>query len=119
MLTQPQIWWRVPLLTAVSAVVLDLFIDPVAVAAGYWVWPVPGTVYFGIPLLTFAGWFVLMFLAPLTWITIAQRRQHGYWRKGALALGVLLPFMLTATVLSLLLNSLVAVCGLHQRPAGL
>ena len=113
MLTQPQLWWRVPLLTAVIAVVLDLFIDPVAVAAGYWVWYVQGSVYFGIPLLNFVGWFTLMFLAPLAWIPIAQRRQHGYWWKGALALAVLLPLMIAAIVLSLLLNSLVALLGLQ------
>jgi uncharacterized membrane protein len=40
-------------------VCLDLFIDPVAVATGYWVWFVPGEIYFGIPLLNFVGWFVL------------------------------------------------------------
>lgn len=33
MLSQHGLWWRVPLLTAVLAVVFDLFIDPVAVAA--------------------------------------------------------------------------------------
>jgi len=38
MLTQPKLWWQVPLLTGVIAVVLDLFIDPIAVVAGYWVW---------------------------------------------------------------------------------
>jgi len=34
MLTQPRLWWQVPLLTTLIAVVMDLFIDPVAVAAG-------------------------------------------------------------------------------------
>jgi hypothetical protein len=38
---------------------------------------VRGTVYFDIPLLNYVGWFVLMLLAPLTWILIA--RQH-HWR---------------------------------------
>ena len=61
-----------------EAVGLDLFIDPVAVKAGYWVWFVSGTVYYGIPLLNFVSWFVLMFLAPLAWIRIARQRQWGY-----------------------------------------
>ena len=55
MLTQPRLWWQVPLATGAIAVVLDLFIDPVAVAAGYWIWLVKGTVYYGIPLLNCVG----------------------------------------------------------------
>ena len=82
MLTQPRLWWQVPLATGAIAVVLDLFIDPVAVAAGYWIWLVKGTVYYGIPLLNYVGWFVLMFLTPLAWILIARQREWGYWRKG-------------------------------------
>jgi len=46
MLTQPQLWWQVPILTGVIAVTLDLFIDPIAVQAGYWVWFIKGTVYY-------------------------------------------------------------------------
>ena len=65
LLSQPCLGWRVPMATGIIAVALDLFIDPMAVVAGYWVWLVPGEVYFGIPLLNFVGWFVLMFLAPL------------------------------------------------------
>ena len=56
MLTQPRLWWQVPLATGAIAVVLDLFIDPVAVAAGYWVWLVKGTVYTAFPCsITWAG----------------------------------------------------------------
>jgi len=38
MLTQPQLWWQVPLVAGLMAVVLDLFIDPVegAVVLGHW-----------------------------------------------------------------------------------
>jgi len=35
MLTQRRLWWQVPLLAGIIAVVLDLFIDPIAVGAGY------------------------------------------------------------------------------------
>lgn len=35
------------------------------VAWGYWVWENPG-LYFGIPLVSFAGW--LLALALLTWV---------------------------------------------------
>jgi uncharacterized membrane protein len=111
MLTQRRLWWQVPLLTALVAVVLDLFIDPVAVAAGYWAWFVRGTVYYDIPLLNYVGWFVLMLLAPLAWILIARQRHWGYLRKGGVALIALVPAMIAAVVLSLVLNGLVALTG--------
>jgi putative membrane protein len=87
MITQRRLWWQVPLLTAFIVVVLDLFIDPVAVAAGYWVWFVKGMIYFEIPLLNYVGWFVLMFLASLAWIQVVQARHWSYWRKGMVSLG--------------------------------
>jgi uncharacterized membrane protein len=111
MLTQRQLWWQVPLLTALLAVVLDLFIDPIAVAAGYWVWFVRGTVYFDIPLLNYVGWFVLMVLAPLAWILIARQRHWGYLRKGSVAMVTLLPLIVAAVLLSLLLNGLIGLTG--------
>jgi hypothetical protein len=111
MLTGARLGWQVPLLTATIAVVLDLFIDPVAVAAGYWVWAVEGTVYYGIPLLNYVGWFVLMLLAPLVWIPIARRRSWGSGRKGAVALAAIPLLMVASVVLSLLLNGIIARLG--------
>jgi len=107
MVTQRRLWWQVPLLTALIAVVFDLFIDPVAVAAGYWVWFVKGTVYFEIPLLNYVGWFVLMFLAPLAWIPVVRQRRWGYRRKAAVSLAALVPLCLASIVLSLILNGVV------------
>ena len=77
MLTQRVNIWQAPLLAAVVAVAFDLFIDPVAVAAGYWVWLKEANIYYGIPLLNFVGWFVLMGLAPLGWILISRQRAWG------------------------------------------
>ena len=113
MLTQPRLWWQVPLLTSLIAVVLDLFIDPVAVAAGYWVWFVEGTVYYGIPLLNYVGWFVLMLLAPLAWILIARHRDWSYWQKVAAAFGALVPLVIVSVVLSLILNGVIVALGLR------
>jgi uncharacterized membrane protein len=62
--------------------VLDFFIDPVAVAAGFWIWLVKGTVYYGIPLLNYVGWSVLMFLASLGWILIARQPEWGLLAEG-------------------------------------
>ncbi|NIM97609.1 MAG: carotenoid biosynthesis protein [candidate division Zixibacteria bacterium] len=113
MITQRPLWWQVPLLTAVIAVVFDLFIDPVAVAAGYWVWLVTGTVYLEIPLLNYVGWFVLMFLAPVAWIPIVRYRHWSYWRKGMVSLVALVPLCLASIVFSLILNGAVATLGLR------
>ena len=113
MLTQPHLWWLVPLATSLTAVMLDLFIDPVAVSLGYWVWSVQGNVYYGIPLLNFVGWFVLMFLAPLGWILIARKRHWGYAKKALASAGALVPMFAAAVLLSLSLNAIVAVFGLR------
>lgn len=113
MLSQSGLWWRVPLLSGVIAVGLDLFIDPIAVRIGYWVWLAPGEVYYDIPLLNFVGWFVLMSLASLAWILIARRRTWGVARKAALAFGALPPLFFASTASSIVLNAAVAAVGLH------
>jgi putative membrane protein len=113
MLTQRQLWWQVPVLTGIIAVVLDLFIDPVAVRAGYWVWFVKGTVYYEIPLLNYVGWFVLMFLAPLGWIMIARQKDWGAWKKGWFSIAALIPLSIAAVAFSLLLNGMIAILGMQ------
>ena len=113
MFTERRLWLVVPLVTAGIAVVFDLFLDPIAVQAGYWVWFVEGTVYYGIPLLNYVGWFVLMFLAPLAWILIARDRRGGVWRKVSTAIAALIPLCVASVVLSLLLNGSIALLGLQ------
>ncbi len=112
LLTDRALWWKGPLVTAIIAVLVDLFIDPIAVAAGYWEWLVSGGVYYEIPMLNFVGWFVLMLLAPLAWILIA-RREGGYLRKGVAAAAALLPLSAAAVVLSVALNAGAAAIGLR------
>jgi putative membrane protein len=95
------------------AVLLDLFIDPIAVAAGYWVWIAPANVYYEIPLLNFVGWFVLMVLAPLAWIEIARRAAWSSTRM-LLAAILSLPLLCVASIaLSLLLNGAIGMAGLQ------
>jgi Carotenoid biosynthesis protein len=113
MLTQRNLWWRVPLATGLIAVLVDLFIDPVAVAIGYWVWFVRGNVYYDIPLLNFVGWFVLMFLAPLAWLLIAKRRHWGYARKAMASVASFVPLFAGSVLLSIALNAIVAALGLR------
>jgi uncharacterized membrane protein len=113
MLTQPRLWWKVPLATGLIAVLVDLFIDPIAVAIGYWVWHVQGDIYYGIPLLNFVGWFVLMFLAPLAWIVIARRRHWGYAKKAVASVAALIPLFAASVLLSVTLNGIIAAFGLR------
>ena len=113
LLTQRHAWWQVAVLTGVIAVVLDLFIDPVAVHAGYWAWFVKGTLWYEIPLLNYVGWFVLMTLAPLGWTLVARRRDWGWLRKGTVSVLALAPLSALAIGASLLLNGLVAAAGLR------
>ena len=112
MLTRRTYIWRVPLLTAVVAVTFDLFIDPVAVAAGYWVWLKEANLYYGIPLLNFVGWFVLMGLAPLGWILIARQRKWGRGKKALFSLIAIVPLGFAAAGLSAVLNAMFDSMGL-------
>jgi uncharacterized membrane protein len=113
MLRQSSLRWRVPLLTGVIAVLFDLFIDPVAVKAGYWIWFKPASIYYGIPLLNYVGWFVLMLFAPFAWIVIVRNRQWTASRKIAGAFGALVPLFVLSSVTSLLLNGILARFGLE------
>jgi putative membrane protein len=112
MLTRRAYIWQVPLLTAVIAVSFDLFIDPVAVAAGYWVWLKEANVYYGIPLLNFVGWFVLMGLAPLGWILVARQRTWRGGKKTLASLVAIVPLGIAAVGLSAILNAMVDAMGL-------
>jgi putative membrane protein len=105
MLTQRVYLWQVPVLAAVVAVAFDLFIDPVAVAAGYWVWLKEANVYYGIPLLNFVGWFVLMGLAPFGWIFIARQRAWSGAKKVLSSIVGIIPLGVTAVILSIIMNS--------------
>ncbi|MCL7942274.1 carotenoid biosynthesis protein [Halomonas sp. ATCH28] len=112
-LTAPHLRWQVPLVSAIIAVLLDLFIDPIAVAAGYWVWFAPANLYYEIPLLNFVGWFVLMFLSPLAWIEISRRLA---WSAGRMVMASLafLPILFVASILmSLALNGVIYAIGLE------
>ena len=112
MLTQRAYLWQVPLLAAVVAVAFDLFIDPVAVAAGYWVWLKQANIYYGIPLLNFVGWFVLMGLAPFGWILIARQRTWGGVKKILASIVAIMPLGIAAVVLSVIMNGALDALGL-------
>lgn len=62
----------------------DLFLDPLGVSSGAWTWPEGGP-YFGIPLLNFAGWFVVGVVIFLPYFLLA-RDSEGPRRRGAAGL---------------------------------
>lgn len=112
-LTAPRLRWQAPLVAAIISVLLDLFIDPIAVAAGYWVWFAPANLYYDIPLLNFVGWFVLMLLAPLAWIEIARRSGWSGVRMFVASLASLPVLFVASIVLSLVLNGATSAIGLE------
>ncbi|HHY58940.1 MAG TPA: carotenoid biosynthesis protein [Chloroflexi bacterium] len=57
--------WRFVLVSGLAFTAWDLFLDPQMVTWGYWVWETPG-LYFGIPLVNFAGWLLASML--LSWL---------------------------------------------------
>ena len=113
LISQKSLMWKVPLLTALLAVILDLFIDPIAVETGYWVWFVKGEIYFEIPMLNFIGWFVLMLFAPLAWIIVIRRIRWKGWQRVSLSFGLLFPLMIASGLLSIILNGLFS--ALHLK----
>lgn len=57
--------WSFVVFSGLAFTAWDLFLDPQMVTWGYWVWERPG-LYFGIPLVNFAGWLLASML--LTWL---------------------------------------------------
>jgi putative membrane protein len=106
LITKKSLWWKAPLLTAAFAVILDLFIDPIAVETGYWVWFVKGEIYYEIPMLNFIGWFVLMLCAPLAWIIVIRKIHWKAWQKIVFAFGLFIPLILVSGIISISLNGI-------------
>jgi bisanhydrobacterioruberin hydratase len=92
-------------LTALSAVAIDLVLDPAAVNLGLWGWENPGF-YYGVPLINFFGWLVSGAIGAL--ILQAYWGKHPapkglaysglaivwFWTWTNLWLGQILPFVI-------------------------
>ncbi len=80
-----------PILAATLMVLLDLFIEPVAIRLDFWQWE-----SVGVPLQNYIGWFLLSFLLQLLfqkWI----RDTHS--RMAVLVYGVQFAFFLSGSIL--------------------
>lgn len=92
------------LAAGLAAVLLDGAIEPVAAhIVHYWLWAPVDSLYYGIPLVNFAGWFVLACL--LVWLTDRQLAPVQVSRIGSPRLALRLSRLLFA--LSLLMFGLV------------
>lgn len=76
-----------------------------------WVWLKEANIYYGIPLLNFVGWFVLMCLAPFGWILIARQRTWGGVKVPA-SIVAIMPLGIAAVVLSVIMNGALDALGL-------
>ncbi len=62
------------ILTGIFAVLYDLFLDPVAVSLGIWVWSVEGQ-WFGVPIRNFVGWFFIASTVTLIYLLLAYAKK--------------------------------------------
>lgn len=96
-------WQRRPWLDGLLAVSIDLCMDPIAAALGYWVWTPPGP-WFGIPLGNFFGWLVVITAFSYVWRAAAHRfapESEGIIRQlltlvGVMAVSLLILFVALA-----------------------
>lgn len=74
-------YWQIISLTALSAMLVDLVLDPAAVKLGFWHWLVPGY-YYGVPIVNFLGWLLSSaigaFLLHALYRTRALSKQLTY-----------------------------------------
>ena len=63
-------------LTATFAVLYDLYLDPIAVHLGIWIWSNPGP-WFGVPIGNFVGWWLITFSSVYSYIFLSYgQRQY-------------------------------------------
>lgn len=102
-------------LAGAIAVNLDMFIDPVAVENGWWIWTVPSLYIQGVPIANYLGWFFLIFWALIfydliiTYCTIndvSQLKTSAYWAVGAIAAAVCATLVLSQVTLFFTLDGI-------------
>jgi uncharacterized membrane protein len=92
-------------LGAFLAMDLDLWTDPVQVNlnlasalpadVGMWVWNMEHTLkFFGIPLMNFLGWFLVIFLFAILWKVVPRRQEQWGYRKATLIFYGCVPLLL-------------------------
>lgn len=73
-----------------TALVMDLVLDPVAYKAkSYWIWHEGGD-YYDIPWTNFCGWFIVAFLIHIVLLAVKQRTIPVLWQRRLIALYLLI-----------------------------
>lgn len=99
-------------LGAFLAMDLDLWTDPVMVNlnfasaipadVGMWVWSMEHTLkFFGIPLMNFLGWFLVIFLFAILWKVVPRRLDQWGYRKTTLIFYGCVPLLLATCLVVL------------------
>ncbi|MDD1779116.1 MAG: carotenoid biosynthesis protein [Candidatus Helarchaeota archaeon] len=97
--------WLHAALGAFLAMDLDLWTDPVMVNlnlasaipadSGMWVWSMTNTLtIFGIPLMNFLGWFLVIFLFAILWKIVPKQQERWGYRKTTLVFYGCVPILL-------------------------
>ena len=58
-------WYLRPIYDGFLAMLIDLSLDPVSIALGFWVWTVPKKAWFGVPFSNYIGWYSMVFAFSL------------------------------------------------------
>lgn len=66
-------YWKIALITAFLVLTADLILDPAAVALNFWIFTDQG-IFYGVPLINFAGWILTGFLAALISIGFLKKK---------------------------------------------
>ncbi len=111
-------FWLVVALTSVVAMIIDLVLDPAAVALGFWFWDTPGF-YYDVPLINFAGWLLsgavgaalLHYLwghnpKPTPAIAYSGVAIIFFWSMVNLFLGQLIPVVIGVALCVLFINQM-------------
>jgi bisanhydrobacterioruberin hydratase len=100
--------YKKPLAAAGFLVLVDLLLDPMAVALGFWTWQYPGA-YYAIPFSNFVGWLI----TGLIGATIIQFTSRGAQKKPDQWTLVSLQYILLFWIAAALTAGFVvpAVCG--------
>jgi len=80
--------------TAYAAILIDLLMDPVGIANGWWVWKVSNIYIHGIPFGNYIGWFFVIFFMVffyeilITWSSVEEKKEittAGLWAVASVA----------------------------------
>ena len=59
-------WYLRPIYDGLLAMLIDLSLDPISIALGFWVWTMPHKHWFGEPFSNYIGWYSMVFAFSLT-----------------------------------------------------